>query len=86
MQDIVDRLRSYAPLGDGSLWSQSSRDIYLAADEIEQLRLTRDSLLREMERAAQWSIGTETKRILHAAIEKYSVDGFGPPPVAQARS
>lgn len=38
MSDIVERLRSYLPLGDGSLWSQSSKDYAIAADTIEQLR------------------------------------------------
>ena len=36
--DLIKRLRSYAPLGDGSLWSQSAKDIQLAADEIEALK------------------------------------------------
>jgi hypothetical protein len=38
----VKRLRSYAPLGDGSLWSQCSKDYQLAADEIERLTAERD--------------------------------------------
>ena len=36
--DLIKRLRSYAPLNDGSAWIQSSRDIQLAADEIEALK------------------------------------------------
>ena len=36
MTSLVKRLRSYLPLGDGSLWGQSSKDIAEAADLIER--------------------------------------------------
>jgi hypothetical protein len=35
IEELALRLRSYLPLGDGSLWSQSSKDIALAADALE---------------------------------------------------
>ena len=35
MSDLINRLRSYLPLGDGSLWSQSSKDYAIAADALE---------------------------------------------------
>lgn len=34
--ELVQRLRSYLPKGDGSLWSQPSKDTTLAADLIEK--------------------------------------------------
>ena len=34
--ELVQRLRSYRPKGDGSLWSQPSKDTALAADLIEK--------------------------------------------------
>lgn len=36
-EELKARLRSYLPLGDGSLWSESSKDITRSIEAIEQL-------------------------------------------------
>lgn len=50
---LINRLRSYLPLGDGSLWSDFSKDIAKAADLIAELERPNFRQMREMLRAMQ---------------------------------
>jgi hypothetical protein len=50
IEELALRLRSYLPLGDGSLWSQSSKDIALAADALEAKERENAELRKDRDR------------------------------------
>ncbi len=65
MKDLIERLRSYLPLGDGSLWSKSSRDCQSAATALESQAAEIESLRAALAQCVE-ALHRSTERMLFA--------------------